>query len=205
MIDSQSNIAVVVLAAGASSRMGEPKQLLQWGQTTLLGHTIKTAKEVNLREIIVVLGANYKLISKEVENETVTMLDNNDWQQGLGTSISCAVQYLQKSNSEVKGVLFVLCDQPFINADYLRLMVSGFVPNSKQIIATFYQNGKQGVPVLFDMFYFNELVLLKDDFGAKDILKKYEPQTIVLKPPTENLDLDTKEDYTTLYQSNFKK
>lgn len=205
MIDSQSNIAIVVLAAGASSRMGEPKQLLKWAQTTLLGHAINTAKTVDPLKTIVVLGANFEIIQKEIDDKAFTILNNANWQEGLGTSVSCAIQYLQKTNVNVKGVLFVLGDQPFITADYLRLMVSKFEPNKKQIIATAYANGKRGVPVLFDVFYFKELVLLKDDFGAKDILKKYEPQTIVLKPPKENLDLDTKEDYTTLYQSNFKK
>ncbi|MBU3821666.1 nucleotidyltransferase family protein [Flavobacteriaceae bacterium XHP0103] len=205
MIDSQSNIAVVVLAAGASSRMGEPKQLLNWGQTTLLGHAINMVKSIYPQETILVLGANFELISKEIKDKTITILNNTDWQHGLGTSIAFAVQHLQNSNSKVSGVLFVLCDQPFITGDYLKQMISKFNQNTHQIIATAYVNGKQGVPVLFDACYFKDLTQLHDDFGAKALLKKHESKTVVLKPPTENVDLDTKEDYTNLYQSKFKK
>ncbi|OYX28499.1 MAG: hypothetical protein B7Z06_01400 [Flavobacteriales bacterium 32-35-8] len=204
MIASQSNIAIVILAAGASKRMGEPKQLLKWGDTTLINHTINTAVAVNAKEIILVLGAHFELIKKNIDNSEVTLLNNVHWEKGLGTSIAFAVEYLQNSQSSVDGVLVILADQPFIMSDFLKLMISKFVVSKNHIIATSYSDDKLGVPALFDASYFEELSKLDDDFGAKLILKKYHSEVIPLCPPTENMDLDTKLDYTNLYQSNFK-
>ena len=97
MLDSQSNIAIVILAAGASKRMGEPKQLLKWGDTTLINHAINTAVAVNSKEILLVLGAHYELIEKSIENSEVTILNNLHWEKGLGKSIAFAIDYLQNS------------------------------------------------------------------------------------------------------------
>jgi len=205
MLDSQSNIAIVILAAGASKRMGEPKQLLKWGDTTLINHAINTAVAINSKEILVVLGAHYELIEKSIENSEVTILNNLHWEKGLGKSIAFAIDYLQNSKLDVDGVIVILSDQPLITSDFLKSIVSKFQPNKNQIIATSYGKGKQGVPALFDKFYFNELITLSDDHGAKDLLKKYKDHVEALSPPTENKDLDTNEDYTNLYQSNFNK
>ncbi|WP_100612700.1 nucleotidyltransferase family protein [Confluentibacter lentus] len=204
MLESQSNIVIVILAAGASKRMGEPKQLLKWGDTTLINHTINTAVEVNSKEIILVLGAHFELIEKNIENSEIPILNNTYWENGLGKSIACAVEYLQKSRSSVDGVLVILADQPFITSDFLKLMISKFQINRNQIIATSYGDDKLGVPALFDASYFEELSQLNDDFGAKLVLKKYHSAVIPMSPPTENIDLDTKLDYTNLYPSNFK-
>ncbi|MGE5943866.1 MAG: nucleotidyltransferase family protein [Flavobacteriales bacterium] len=205
MIEIQSNIAIVILAAGASKRMGQPKQLLQWGDDTLIDHAIKIASKVNPKELIVVLGAHFELIKNEIENSNVTIINNQNWEKGLGTSIACAVEHIENSKFKVDGVLITLCDQPLITSDFLKSIVSKFQSNTNQIIATSYQNGKQGVPALFDKVYLNELITLSDGQGAKDILQKYHTQVEALLPPTENIDLDTNEDYINLYQSKFKK
>jgi len=202
MIDSYPNIAIVVLAAGASKRMGEPKQLLKWGDSTLINYSIDSVSKVNLNEIIVVLGAHFELIKNDIKNSKVTILYNQNWEMGLGTSIAFAVQYLKL---KVDGVMFVLCDQPFITADFLKEMISKFQPHKNQILATSYGNGQYGVPVLFDKYYFEELSHLNDDYGAKQLLNKYQFQVETLVSPNENMDLDTKQDYTNLYQSKFKK
>jgi molybdenum cofactor cytidylyltransferase len=204
-MDSQSNIAIIILAAGASKRMGEPKQLLKWGDTSLINHTIHTATGVNSKEILVVLGAHFELIENEINNHFITLLNNTEWEKGLGSSIAFAVQYLQKSQSAINGVLVILADQPFITSDYLKLMISKFQNNKSQIMATSYGDDKLGVPALFDTSYFEELSQLSDDYGAKLLLRKYHSEVIPMRPPRENMDLDTKLDYTNLYLSKFKK
>ncbi|WP_111306991.1 nucleotidyltransferase family protein [Confluentibacter sediminis] len=204
MAGSKSNIPIVILAAGASNRMGEPKQLLKWGDSTLINHAVHVARKADAKDVIVVLGANFELIHKTMETSKVIVLNNYHWKMGLGKSIAVAVEYLQKSKQHIDGVLISLCDQPFISSDFLKSMVSKFQPNKNQIVATSYKNAKVGVPVLFDKAYFNELLLLNDDQGAKRILEVHQPNVQILKPPTENMDLDTKEDYINLYQSNFK-
>lgn len=205
MLEFPSNIAIVILAAGASKRMGSPKQLLKWGDETLINYSIKTVQKVNTKSVVVVLGANFELIKNGIQTSEVTILNNPHWEKGLGTSIAVAVEYLQNSKSSVDGVLITLCDQPLITSDFLKLLISKFQLDKNQIIATSYGNGKHGVPALFDKVYFNELMGLSDDQGAREILKRQSNNVIGVTPPESNVDLDTKEDYTTLYQSKFKK
>lgn len=199
-----SKIAVVILAAGASKRMGVPKQLLKWGNETLITHTIQTALKLNTDAIYLVLGANFQLIKKTINHFPITILNNENWEQGLGTSIACASQYIQKEKPNIEALLFILADQPFINSDYLNELVSSFAPHKNQIIASSYPNLKFGVPAIFDVFYFEQLLKLKDDFGARNILKENESFVKALKPPVKNVDLDFKEDYDRFYKENFE-
>ena len=90
MPDEALNITLVILAAGASTRMGTPKQLLPWGENNLINHTINTALRTGAKKIVIVLGANKDIIKKEVDHFPITVLINEQWQQGLGTSIACA-------------------------------------------------------------------------------------------------------------------
>lgn len=204
MMESPSHIAIVVLAAGASKRMGSPKQLLKWGDGTLIGNAIETVSKLASNELIVVLGAHYELIKNVIQTSPVTILNNENWEKGLGSTIAFAVEYLQNSKSNVDGVLITLCDQPLITADFLNLFISKFQSGKNQILATSYGNDKQGVPVLFDKVYFNDLEKLNSDEGAKEILKKYRSSVETLTPPMDNKDLDTSEEYMSLYQAHFK-
>lgn len=204
MMESPSHIAIVVLAAGASKRMGSPKQLLKWGDGTLIGNAIETVSKLASNELIVVLGAHYELIKNVIQTSPVTILNNENWEKGLGSTIAFAVEYLQNSKSNVDGVLITLCDQPLITADFLNLFISKFQSGKNQILATSYGNDKQGVPVLFDKVYFNDLEKLNSDEGAKEILKKYSSHVEALTPQMDNKDLDTSEEYTALYQTYFK-
>jgi len=199
-----SKIAVVILAAGASKRMGQPKQLLKWGNETLITHTIKTALKLNSDAIYVVLGSNFQIIKKTIHHLPITILNNNNWEYGLGTSIACASKYIQEQKPIIDAVLFILADQPFITCNYLNELISCFSPHKKQIIASFYQNRKFGVPAIFDTFYLNQLSKLNDDFGARHILKENESFVKSLKPPVKNVDLDFKEDYERLHKENFE-
>ena len=129
-----SKIAVVVLAAGASKRMGVPKQLLKWGNGTLITHTIQTVLKLNADAIYVVLGANFQLIKKTIHHFPITILNNENWEHGLGTSIACASKFIQNEKPEIDALLFILADQPFITADYLNKIILSFSPNEKQIV-----------------------------------------------------------------------
>jgi molybdenum cofactor cytidylyltransferase len=199
-----NKIAVVILAAGASRRMGQPKQLLKWGGDTLITHTIKTALKLNSDTINVVLGANFQIIKKTIHHFPITILNNENWEQGLGTSIAYASKYIQEQKLKLDAVLFILADQPFITSDYLNELISSFSPHRKQIIASSYKNRKFGVPAIFDAYYLNQLLKLNDDFGARHILKENESFVKALKPPVKNVDLDFKEDYERLYKENFE-
>jgi molybdenum cofactor cytidylyltransferase len=203
MPDNTSNIAIVILAAGASKRMGTPKQLLKWGEESLLGHSISKALKVEASEVIVVLGANYKSIEKEIKQFPLTILKNENWGEGLGKSIACATKYILELKPKISGLLIVLADQPFIDTDFLNNIIQKFSQNQNQIIATAYENGKNGVPVLFDSCYFDELCNISDDNGAKHLLNKYQSFVISLQFQHQNLDIDSKADYEILYDLKF--
>jgi len=198
-----SKIAVVILAAGASKRMGTPKQLLNWGEQSLISLAIKKALKLKTQEIIVVLGANYKRIKSEIEHFPITILNNTEWELGLGKSIATSVKYLLNKTPSVDGVLIKLVDQPFVTIAYLNALISNFSTNKNAIVATSYDNKKVGVPAIFDKIYFEKLSYLEDDFGARAIIRANESFINVLKPPVKNVDLDFKEDYEKLHKEKF--
>lgn len=184
--------------------MGTPKQLLNWGHGTLLDCAIINALQLKSSHVYVVLGANYDLIAKTIkQHNSVTVLKNNDWQNGLGSSIACAVGYLQKSKSQEEGLLIMLADQPLIDVDFLMDLMHNFKSHENLIVATSYDDKNIGVPVIFDASYFNLLSTLHDDFGAKFILNENKSYIKTLTPPVKNVDLDSKQDYETLFKANF--
>lgn len=203
MREQSLNIPIVILAAGASKRMGTAKQLLAWGDTTLLGHTIQIALKTNTNDVFVVLGANYHEIKNKISAFPITIIQNKDWELGLGKSIACAVDHLLNLKPKIDAVLICLADQPFIDSDFLTTLTQKFTSNINQIIATSYKKDVSGVPVIFDKVYVPELSKLSDDKGAKVLLKKYASLVKTFKPELENIDLDYKEDYEKLYKDQF--
>jgi molybdenum cofactor cytidylyltransferase len=201
-LNRKSNIAILILAAGGSTRMGSPKQLLKWKQTTLIGHTIATAQKLELSKTIIVLGANYNSIKTKIERYQVETLINKDWRSGLGNSIAFGVRSILECNLDLDGVLVILADQPLVDTAYLNSLIKAFEIGKRQIIASAYKENKQGVPVLFDKFYFKELSQLNDDKGAKAILQKYANKAIGMNAEGLVSDIDTLDDYKKLYNSN---
>lgn len=195
-------ITIIILAAGSSSRFGSPKQLLKWKKSNLLQHAIETARASNATQVILVLGANYELIKENINSEGVEIIKNNSWEKGLGTSISVGVKYVMNNRAEVDGILIMLADQPLIDSEYLDKMIANFNSSSQQIIASSYENKKQGVPVIFDKCYFTELKELNDDEGAKHLIRKHLEHVKTVKLDFQNLDIDTIEDYKKLYKAN---
>jgi molybdenum cofactor cytidylyltransferase len=201
-LSHSSNIAVLIPAAGASQRMGSVKQLLEWGTSTLLGHSIETVRSLKCSEICVVLGANYDIIKSEIDSYPIKIVNNEEWESGLGRSIAFGVQHLIDSSFTIDGILIMLADQPLIDANYLNSMIEIFKPEEQQIIATYYDNHKQGVPALFDKTYFEELTKLSDDKGAKEIIEKYSNNVTMLTAHGRISDIDTQQDYEDLYKAN---
>jgi len=202
LLNKTSNIAVIILAAGASSRMGTPKQLLKWKNTTLLGHALKTTKGINQSKIVVVLGANFELIKAKVNLDNCEILKNENWEEGLGKSIATGVSHVLRNDLNIDAVLVMLADQPLIDGAYLNTMIIAYREGAFQIVATSYKNGKQGVPVLFDKAYFQELSQLNDDKGAKAILRKHAANVIVVNATHDVSDIDTIDAYERLYAAN---
>ena len=187
-------LAIVVLAAGESKRMGQPKQNLAWGNTTLLGHTIEQVLQIQTDDVFVVLGAHHEKIYNRHKSHPVQFLENKNWKNDLGSSISFATQQL--SDNKYNGVLFVLADQPQVNAAYLKGVIDTFKVGNNQIVATKYEYNN-GVPVIFDACYFDEIIANTKD-GAKSVIKKHLGNTISIQPIQSFSDIDTLSDYENL-------
>ncbi|MFT6934112.1 MAG: molybdenum cofactor cytidylyltransferase [Maribacter sp.] len=193
------------MAAGESSRMKGIKQVLPWKGSTLLGHTLKTLLRVQKEHLFMVLGANSELIKTESElaSKPVTLIKNERWQNGLGSSISFGVDYVLKQQHRFDGILICLADQPLLTSAYYTEMLELFKMGNVPVVATKYQN-KSGVPAIFSRELARELIHLKQDYGARYLMSKYKDKMIVLDAGEQIVDIDTPETYTALYQKHNK-
>ncbi|MGB5387755.1 MAG: nucleotidyltransferase family protein [Eudoraea sp.] len=192
-----SKVTILILAAGSSSRMGKIKQLLPWKDSTLLEHSIKIAKLSKASEVLVVLGSNAKLIKENIKTDNVSFLENTNWELGLGTSISCGVNFLMHNNKDTDAILVLLADQALIDTEYLNEMIDRCTSNKIDLIATRYGD-KIGVPALFKQIYFTDLQNLDGDQGAQLLLKKFEDNVVSMNPVGKTFDVDTLVDYNKL-------
>lgn len=191
-------IAVVVLAAGNSKRMGQSKQLLPWGNSTLLGNVVKNVLAVDAHKIFVVLGAYSNEIIEKINLSETIVLINENWQQGLGSSIALATVEINKKHPNLNALLFVLADQPFISSLYLNAMIELHNKDKESIIIT-RKEDYSGVPVLFPRKFFPELMSLSNDEGAKQIINRNKNCVKEVVTQDNIADIDTFEAYEALH------
>ncbi len=191
---------IIILAAGASSRMGRPKQLLVYQQQSLLRRAVKAAAAVPNTCVVVVLGAHQSAIALELANESIKVVYNADWQQGMASSVSVGIKHLITEQPAVKNALLMLCDQPFVDTALLQNLINTRKTSGRPIVASAYQN-TIGAPVLFDQSYFDELMALQGQEGAKKLLNKYKSEVISIPFEQGAIDIDTPEDYKRLLNS----
>ena len=185
------NIAVIVLAAGKSSRMKTPKQLVKIGNNFLLEFVLSKAKAINKNHVYCVLGANDTLIRREISSSNVHFVYNAAFNEGLSSSIISGVSEIEM-HPDYKAVLILLGDQPAIDKEYLDAMIALFSEDNSKIIASNYK-GKLGVPAIFPKSYFSKLKNISGDFGAKEMLHTSK-DVIALNRPTNFIDIDTEKD-----------
>lgn len=195
---SSENYGIIVLAAGASIRLGKPKQLLQYKGKSLLRYVLDIAKNMSEIPVIVVLGANNNLTSKEIpDDKNVYSIINENWSEGISSSIRTGLNALQQIAPSSDGALLIVCDQPFITASLLNSLIAAHKKTGKFIVACSYEN-TIGTPVFFHKSLFPELMVLKGDSGAKKIIMKY-PDLLATAPfPQGTIDIDTRADYEAL-------
>ena len=197
-----NEIPILLLAAGSSSRMGKPKQLLPWGNQTLIEHQFQTLLKTD-HPVNVIIGSNSELIIPVIEKFSVNIFNNTDWERGMGSSISFGISQIIQKNPESDGVLITLLDQPLITTSYIEKMLTAFQPVSQQILISRSASGWKGVPVLFDACYFKELTELSNDEGAKKIIKRYEENVILFECGEVLDDMDTQQTYQQLLERHF--
>ncbi len=183
---------VLILAAGSSSRMGQPKQLLSWGGQSLIRRTCLLALDLGV-PVRLVLGAHKSLISKEVSDLPVTLSENHQWELGMASSLQRGITDAQNGKNNLSGVLVLLVDQPFISRDHLeRLIPLESLPS--QLAVTAYAE-TFGVPAFIGSDYFDELKTYTGDQGARMLFKKHVTSLVkyLFEPAAQ--DLDTPKDW----------
>lgn len=194
-------VGLVILAAGSSTRLGSPKQLLSYEGKSLLRRAAETAVASPCRPIVVVLGDWAPLCRERVEGLPVTTVDNHNWKDGIGSSLRLGLEtLLQESGETPDAALILLCDQPLLTVSTLEALLDEFDTTSCRIVASEYA-GTVGVPALFHRSLFPELLALSGDQGAKKILARYPDEIRTIPFPEGALDIDTAADYQQLKQA----
>ena len=186
--------AAIILAAGASARLRQPKQNLLFRNKTLLQHAIDTAIAAKCSPVIVVLGSAD--ITIPGDRDEVTVLHNPDWAEGMASSIRIAVKKII-DNAAIASALIMLCDQPFVTPALINNMQLKQQETGNLIGACMYK-GTVGVPAIFNCQLFAELLLLQGQEGAKKIINNYPDEVVKIPFEMGGIDIDTPEDYEQL-------
>lgn len=191
----KSCVGLIILAAGASKRLGQAKQLLKFEDKTLIYHMVRVGLRSVCFPVQVVLGANYLRILKEIENMPVFIDVNPEWEKGMGSSISFGVKKINKIYRGLNAIIVMVCDQIYVTAQTINDLVFKYVQSDALIVDSAY-NGISGVPALFDKKLFADLMLLSGDEGARKLIKRFDPAMIKTVPFEKGkVDIDTYEDY----------
>lgn len=188
--------ATLVLAAGASTRMGAPKQLLAWRGAPLVRHQTETALAARLGPVFVVVGAHAEACREALAGLPVEVVENGAWREGLASSIRAGLAAALAAEPELGSVLLLLGDQPLASAELLRALAAARRPG-EQAAAT--RDGAQlGPPALFARPLFPALAALRGDAGARALLRDPHARVAVVPWPGAARDLDTPADLGTV-------
>ncbi|MEC3874370.1 nucleotidyltransferase family protein [Chryseobacterium salviniae] len=192
------NTGIIVLAAGNSSRMGSPKQLLLYQGKTLLERITDTALEVfDPNQIVLVLGACHHEIASVIKNRNIHIVINENWESGMASSIQTGMKKLSVLFPEMERCFISVCDQPYLTSDLFSKMLQLQETSGKEIVVTKYAD-TLGVPVLFSKKYFKPLMELTGEQGAKKIIQQNMNDVEPFEFEKGAVDIDTPSDYNHL-------
>ncbi len=183
---------IILLAAGSSSRLGRPKQLVDWRGRPLVRHMASVAVEASLGTVTVVLGANDGRCREALEGLPVSIIHHSGWASGMGGSIAAGMLSLVVEST--RGVIVMPCDQPFVDTGLLRSLDA--LSEGKRIVGCRY-GGQQGPPVFFPPEHYNRLLALDGEGGAKSVIRDAE-DVMWIDAPEAGVDIDTPEDLQAL-------
>lgn len=193
-------IAGILLAAGASTRMGRPKQLLPFRGTTLVRHAAQTMLASVCSPVSVVVGCESDRVRAELRGLDVTIVENPNWERGIGMSIAAGVTFLETVlPQKPAGALLMLCDQPLVTSELLDTLARA-LESGEYLAAGSSYGGTIGVPALFSRELFAELKLLEPASGAKAVLTRHAARVATVPFPPAATDVDTTEQHVQLNQ-----
>jgi len=182
----------IILAAGNSSRLGRPKQLVPYRGQTLLTHTITQIRNAGVHPVVVT-GAFHEEVSDSLDGQQLDIVFNPAWEEGMASGIVAGLSKILKQHPDVNAVIIAVCDQPFISSELLLQMVNTLDASGKAIIACTYADSV-GTPVLFGRAYFQQLLALSGSEGAKKLVKQHPADLATIPFPDGHIDIDTIED-----------
>jgi molybdenum cofactor cytidylyltransferase len=191
-------IAAIILAAGESKRMGQPKQLLPFRGSSILGQVMESLLQSQVAETIVVLGYQAEKIMPQIAREAVKIVVNPDFEQGMSSSIRCGLGHISEA---ADGVMIVLGDQPLIEKETIDLLMGKNRQSKRGIILPVYK-GIKGHPVIFKMKYKDELMRLTGDIGGKEIIERHPSDVLEVEVDSESVvvSIDAESDYQSLLE-----
>ncbi len=197
--------AVVLLAAGKSDRLGTPKQMLVYRGKTLLRRSVEAAMGTGLEPVFVVLGASHSTMEKVLEDlKSVRIVNNKGWEEGMASSIRCGVEAAMRMEKVPDGLIIMVCDQPHVNTELLQSLVLTQQKTGMPVVASNYRDNP-GVPALFHKSFFNRLLLLEGDTGARKLLKEEAEFVSLVDFPLGEADIDTMKDFNELKEKGEKR
>lgn len=188
---------IIILAAGGSSRMGQPKQLMHFGGKSLVRRVTDAALAVEQHLVIAVTGADAGAVAQELAETGVQLVTNPGWQSGMASSIRVGLLSLLDAEPELAACILAVCDQPFISAVVFEGLKSTQRSSGKGIAASGYDN-TYGTPVLFTRAYFKQLLQLEGQEGAKKLIRQHEDDTAIYPFEEGRIDIDTMAEYNKL-------
>jgi len=194
---SEARCAAVILAAGASTRLGQAKQLIEVEGESLLRRTARLALEAGCAPVVVVLGYEAERMRAELAGLGVETVENAEWREGMGSSLRCGVSWLARRESGDDNILLLVCDQARLTADHLRALLARHATGGSAITASQYA-GRAGVPAVFAAALAPELLDCSGDRGAREVIRRDATRVQTVEWPEGAIDVDGPEDLLTL-------
>ena len=191
-------VAAILLAAGASLRLGQPKQLLELDGEPLVERALRLASEAGAAPLIAVLGAHPEKVWAAVRTRGVLPVLNAAWNQGIASSIHAGLQAAEGLGGAISGAMILTCDQPQLTAEHLRTLLESFDQQpSPCCIASSYA-GIRGIPAVFPRSAFADLYALRGDQGARALFRDPTRAVIAVSFPGGEVDIDLPSDLVKL-------
>lgn len=192
--DLKKTIGIVLLAAGASARLGKSKQLLDVGGEAMLKRAAETAIACTGNNAVVVLGSRHELHEKVIAHLPLHVVVNENWTNGMGSSLKAGLAFLWSMKPDLQAIVVMVCDQPLVTKAHLEKILDAFARKGAKIIASSYSS-TAGVPALFHCSLFDSIMKLGDQHGAKKIIESGAEPVETIDFPGGEVDIDTPEDY----------